>query len=919
MPRKPFAAALPLKKSGVYLAVAGGIALLLVLAFAASIQARLGGLRTTTAIDDVGEAVASALAVAACVAAALRNRRRTRAAWGLLAASALAWTAGEAIWSFIEIIKGQQVPFPSWPDVGYLLAVPLAIGGIAVFPGRNRPASRLAFLLDGSIMAGALLTVSWATVLGIVYRAGSDSLPATLVGLAYPVSDIAIAVMALMQLERMPRSMRLPIGLLVAGLFANLLSDSGFLYLTTLNIYGPVQLIDVGWVAGFLLIALAALRSALVPATALKIDAERPGRLVLFLPYVSVAIAAAVVLERSLTGAADPFLMWTTAGVVLLVLLRQFIVLWDNVNLNQRLEDQASALKESEAHFRSLVQNSGDVVVLTDDNGMVQFVSTSIDRFFAYGATELNGQSFLAFIHPSDQGNFEGALKKALTASAHPVIVGCRFRHKLGSWTHCEVTITNMLHQASPQAMVLNIRDVTDRKEMEERLAHLAAYDPVTSLPNRMAFRNQVDETLLRSAPGRRVAVLTIDIDDFGVINDALGQHAGDDLLGMLGVRLEKIIRPGDVVGRVGGDEFSVLMKSVLQDDQPQKLAERIFEIFRAPFRIEQREIVVRLSIGVAMQMRAEDTAETLMRYADIALKAAKAGGKGRYEQYAPEQAATINDRMELEADLQHAIERRQLVMHYQPAVRLRDGVVVGFEGLLRWNHPRRGLLSAAEFIPLAEETGLLAPMQRWALGQACADGRQWQWKVGEAADPLLTVSVNVSQRGLADPNLTGDVMHACAASGFEPRRLVLELTKGATLEGSETMAKLVELHKRGVKLALDNFGADAAPLTALRDLPVDYVKLDRSFVDRMANSATDWAVARAVTELGNSLKMMTMADGIERAEQLAALRSIGCYAGQGYYVSRPLPAAEIDRFLNECVAEKGSFRVASFGTDRAA
>jgi EAL domain-containing protein (putative c-di-GMP-specific phosphodiesterase class I) len=343
-------------------------------------------------------------------------------------------------------------------------------------------------------------------------------------------------------------------------------------------------------------------------------------------------------------------------------------------------------------------------------------------------------------------------------------------------------------------------------------------------------------------------------------------------------------------------------------------MAERIFELFHPPFRIEQREIVVRLSIGIAVQTRVEDTAETLMRNADIALKWAKQHGKGRSERYTPEQQVSITDRMELETDLQHAIERRQLVLHYQPSVRLRDGALIGLEGLLRWNHPRRGLLAAGEFIPLAEEIGQLAALQRWVLGQACADGRQWQWKVGQAVEPMLTVSVNVSHRGLADANLATDIMSACAASGFEPRRLVLELTKGASLEGTETLSKLVELHQRGVKLALDNFGADAAPLTALRDLPVDVVKLDRSFVDRMVNSATDWAVARAVIELGNSLKIMTMADGIERAEQLAALKAIGCYAGQGYLVSRPLPASGIERLLTEATMDDGSLVLRSLG-----
>jgi EAL domain-containing protein (putative c-di-GMP-specific phosphodiesterase class I) len=226
-------------------------------------------------------------------------------------------------------------------------------------------------------------------------------------------------------------------------------------------------------------------------------------------------------------------------------------------------------------------------------------------------------------------------------------------------------------------------------------------------------------------------------------------------------------------------------------------------------------------------------------------------------------------------------------------------------------------LLSAGEFIPLADQTGLAGPFQRWVLGQACGDGRRWQ--LAHTIDPALMVTVNVSHRGLADPNLATDVLNACAASGFEPNGLVLELTKGAALEGSDTLAKLTELHQHGVKLALGNFGADAAPLAALRDFAVDMVKLDRSFVDRMTTSATDAAVARAVIDLGNSLQMMTMADGIERMEQLAALRSIGCYAGQGYQLSRPLPAAGIEGLLRQCKEVDGVLRLPTFDVESVA
>src|SRR5207248_469372 len=301
-----------------------------------------------------------------------------------------------------------------------------------------------------------------------------------------------------------------------------------------------------------------------------------------------------------------------------------------------------------------------------------------------------------------------------------------------------------------------------------------------------------------------------------------------------------------------------------------------------------------RLSAGIAVQARPEDTGETLMRNADIALNAAKSAGTGRWVQYGPEQHASVSDRMELEVDLAHALERRQLVLHYQPAVRLADGAIVGFEAFVRWSHPRRGMVSPADFIPLADETGLIVPLQRWVLGQACADGRQWQ--LGYPVASGLTMSVNVSQRGLAHPDLVADVTQVCVAARFDPLHLVLELTQGATLKGKETIDRLIELHQRGVKLALDDFGADSAPLSALRDLPVDIVKLDQSFVARMTSSPTDATVARAVIDLGNTLGMMTMADGIERAEQLVALQRIGCTAGQGYYLSRPLPASGIER-----------------------
>jgi diguanylate cyclase (GGDEF)-like protein/PAS domain S-box-containing protein len=895
--------------------IACAVAALLTIAFGAWLGLRIEGLMYADAIRGFGETTAALIAAVACAVAATRHGGRTRFAWVLLGTGALAWASGEGYWSYFAAFQADQLPFPSYADFGHLALVPLAVAGVAVFPGRQRTPSRLAFVLDGAILAGALVLISWATVLGKVLESGEIG-PSAVTGLAYPLSDIVMAVMALLLVGRTSGSARLPLLLVMGGVFANLLTDSASAYLTTVTAAGPEQILGIGWVAGFLLIALGALRSALLAGSASRTEERSPGRWTMVVPYIPVVVAAVIAVLKNVSGPPEALLLWDLIVVVALVIVRQFLVIVDNQRLNQQLAAQTVALRESEDHFRSLVQNAGDVVVLADAEGVVRFVSTSIDRFFAYTATELVGQPFSEVLHPSDQPAFAGGLKKAMTASALPVVVDCRFRHKLSSWTHCEVTITNLLHRSSSRALVFNVRDVTDRKEMEERLAHLASHDPLTGLPNRLSFRNQLDGALERSVAGRGVAVLAVDIDDFKLVNDALGERASDDLLGMIGVRLGKLIAPGDVVARMGADEFAVLMQNVVLDDQLVRLAERIMEHFKAPFKVRDREIILRLSMGIAAQAGREDTAETMMRNADIALNAAKAQGKGRYERYQPQQHAAVSSRMELESDLARAIQRRQLLLHYQPAVRLKDGVLLGFEALVRWNHPRRGLLSPADFIELADQTGLIGPLQRWVLGQACADGRHWQiqFPVAEA----LQISVNVSHRGLADADLATDVAHACTAAAFKPAQLILELTQGATLEGKDTLARLLELHERGVKLALDDFGAGSAPLTALRDLPVDIVKLDHSFVARMAGSATDATVARAVIDLGNTLGMMTMADGIEQAEQYKALQAIGCVAGQGYYLSRPLAAAGVERLLSDCEITSDGLRLPSLQLEKA-
>ena len=620
-------------------ALAAIVAGAFLLAFAACIELRLGGITLTERIDDLGEAVAALGASAVCAVAAWRRAGRSRLGWALIGTMCLSWGVGELIWSYYEIGLGHQVPFPSLADVAYLAAVPFAALGVFVFTvGKPNAVSRSATVLDGSIMAGSLLLVSWVTVLGSVYQPGSESLFALVISLAYPIGDVVVLTMVLLLVGRVSPSDRWPLSLLAAGLAANLLSDSVFTYLTAQSGYGPAQLIDAGWVAGFLLIALAAFRAFQdrdVPARAAETGAS-PLRLFV-LPYLPLAAGVAAIGIRNLvSGSIDAFLFWDTMAVALLVIVRQFIVLKDNLTLTARLRRQTAALADREEHLRSLIEHSTDVATLVDREGLIRFQSTSVERIFAYAPGELVGHPFIELVHPADQQRLLNGLAQAMKASAHPTSVDLRVRHKLGSWSPCEVTITNLLLLPSVESLVLNIHDIAERKQLEERVAHQASHDPLTNLPNRATFRDRLDRALTASPASRLgVALLFVDVDDFTLVNTAHGHEVGDEVLAAVGARLQQQVRPDDLVAHWAGDEFAVLLHGVSTDETAARVATRIFDQFGAPFLVGRASIRVGVSMGGSRGIPGELTAEQLVKDADLALRVAKAG-KARWEWYAP-------------------------------------------------------------------------------------------------------------------------------------------------------------------------------------------------------------------------------------------------------------------------------------------
>jgi diguanylate cyclase (GGDEF)-like protein len=457
--------------------------------------------------------------------------------------------------------------------------------------------------------------------------------------------------------------------------------------------------------------------------------------------------------------------------------------------------------------------------------------------------------------------------------------------------TEVLLRIRNLLHT---RRLHLELR--RHNHQLEEQLVRQALHDPLTGLANRALFGDRLEHALARGQrPGATVAILLIDLDGFKDINDSLGHDAGDDLLTITGMRLQGHARTGDTVARLGGDEFGVLLEDITAAETVRS-AEVLLEGLAAPIVLRDRDLTPTASIGIAIA-NGED-AETLLRNADTAMYAAKRHGKGRYAIFEPAMHASVVERLDLAADLSRAIQQGQLHLCYQPEIHLGSGRIIGLEALARWRHPTRGMVPPDQFIPLAEETGSIVSIGRWVLREACRQVKAWQQRW--PTTPPRTIAVNLSARQLQHPGIVDEVRAALAAADLDPHSLVLEITETAIMEQLDAaITILTELRRLGVRLALDDFGTGYSSLSYLQRLPVDILKIDRTFVSGVAGSAEDSALARAIVTLGQTLGLETVAEGVETAEQLAALRELGCQLGQGYYFAKPMDPEAVDGLLH--------------------
>ena len=435
--------------------------------------------------------------------------------------------------------------------------------------------------------------------------------------------------------------------------------------------------------------------------------------------------------------------------------------------------------------------------------------------------------------------------------------------------------------------------DVTERQRSEDRIAHMARHDALTDLPNRVLLLEQLNHEIKRVKRGECLAVLCLDLDQFKSVNDALGHHIGDELLKLVGERLRGCTRELDIVARMGGDEFAIIMTQMEQAADAATLSKRIRDSVIKPYQIEGHQIVTDISIGISVAPMDAVESDELLRNADMALYDAKGDGRGTFRFFEPEMNTRMKVRRELEMDLRNALASEEFELHYQPLVVLETNEVNGFEALLRWNHPTRGLISPAEFIPIAEETGLIVPLGEWVLKAACNEAVDWPGHI--------KVAVNLSPAQLNSRNLVTMVTSALDDSGMPPDRLQLEITESVLLQNTfTTLATLHELRKMGVQIALDDFGTGYSSLSYLRSFPFDKIKIDRSFIQDLSNGSEPLAIVNAVAGLAKCLNMTSTAEGVETQQQMDVLQSIGCTEMQGYLFSHARPASEIRRFFSQ-------------------
>jgi diguanylate cyclase (GGDEF)-like protein/PAS domain S-box-containing protein len=759
---------------------------------------------------------------------------------------------------------------------------PLESAATPVLPG----------LADGYVMAVALLVIGWITLFSAEFHRSGERPGTFLLALIHPLADLAVLGALLPMVTTAWRRVMLP----YLALLAVLVGDALAVGQRALGGHPGVAAQLLGLVAALLLGA-APWRVAEASWTRRASSAAAAT----IIATLTAAVATIVVIANGLAGApASGAALVVAGGAGVLVLAVRMFMLVNQNGVILRIS------RESSRSLRDLASRTSDVVLVCDTDGVISYASPAVGDY-GYTPGDLTGRRLLDFVHPEDRGAVLTASRLALApdeASASAGRFPARVRAADGTWRHVESTVVRYQVPGAPHQIMVTARDVSDQVALRQQVAHLTFHDGLTGLPNR-AYVEERTRDVLRDAPTtRRIGVIFLDLDRFTAVNDSVGHGAGDLVLAQAARRLRATVPVHETVARWGSDEFAVLVENAGGAAELSEIAERLVGVIAAePFRVAGQQIALTASVGVALTGREpqgpgapdhpDDPTGLVLRNADVAMSRAKEAGGDRAEVYAAHMHADVVRRLEIVTDLQNAIGNGEFTLQYQPIVELATSRVVGAEALVRW---WRGgeVIAPREFLGAAEESGLIVPLGEWVLRQACTQGAAWRrasWDVG--------VAVNLSARQITAPGFTARVAAILAETGLPSTALTVEVNERILVEEDGLIAdRLAELHQMGVRVAIDDFGIGYASLANLRQLPLDIIKIDPSFVAGLGHDDTLTLLTRTVVQVGRELGLRVIAEGIEQPRQLSALREMGCDYGQGFLVARPMAAPGVEALI---------------------
>ncbi len=797
--------------------------------------------------------------------------------WFWFAGGTFTYFIAELIWLYQESILLQTVPFPDYSDIFYMLQIFFYLTGFIHYFSKQRTLLQsVQLVFELMLVMIVAFCLSYYFLLEPLFKNPSYTGVFLGVAIGYPLGDLALligALIILFSIKELP--LRINLTIILIGILLQIAADTGYMYLLFVTQYNTGSYFDPLFILSLLIIALASIVPRRNPAYYAMTKRRRYDFLQIFLPYSAFLFLISFII---LVDHHHPVLAVGGFLSVLLIMARQITILANY----KRLLKTASADNQK---FMSLFKFHPDAAMTLDLQGNIIEINNAFIRMAYEPVESFLGTSYF-HIFKEKQAFIEKYFHIALQGLHQSFEVD--YRDSNGKRYFYYITFIPMYINMEVAGVFVISKDITNTIASNERIQFLAYHDSLTGLANRAYFEESLRKEI-KSAKSRLLAVIFIDFDRFKVINDSLGHDAGDELLVAISKRLASVIRPGDTLARLGGDEFTILLKNSMTEAEIIEMLEQMMKVLTPAYFIKNNYVITTPSMGISLSEGKEKSAVTMMKQADIAMYYSKKNGKNQYNFYKSGMEGISENHLRLEQDLHHAILNEEFILYYQPQVDTQEDLIYGVEALIRWEHPKLGLLSPFHFIDLAEETNLIIPIGEWIIKEACRQGREWH-----DSGNMIQVSINISPKQFQSRQLVDFIAASLAESGFDPNYLIIEITEAIAMNQIErTVATMHRLKELGVRISIDDFGTGHSSLSYLTELPIDALKIPREFVQNLGTE-TNNAIVHTIITLANNLNLNLVAEGVELKEQLHLLQEMGCYSIQGFLFSKPVKAEEV-------------------------